>query len=57
MWILRIRNKIAMKGVIEMKFRVKTKGWTIQRLPHLGIHQPLNPDTIAYASKILLKGP
>ena len=32
MWILRIRNKIAMKGVIEMKFRVKTKGWTIQRV-------------------------
>jgi hypothetical protein len=31
-------NKIPMKGVTETKFGAKTKGWTIQRLPHLGIH-------------------
>ena len=36
------------------------KGWTIQRLSHTGIPpiiSPPNPDTIAYASKILMKGP
>jgi hypothetical protein len=32
----RIRNKISMEGVAEAKFEGKTKGWTIQRLPHLG---------------------
>ena len=60
MWSLRIGNKIPMEGITETKFGAETKGWTIQRLPQLGIHpvnQPPNPDTIAYASKILLKGP
>jgi hypothetical protein len=37
-FLLRIRNKIPMKGITETKFGAKTKGWTIQRLPHLGIH-------------------
>jgi hypothetical protein len=46
-----------MKGVTETKFGVKTKGWTIQRLPHLWIHPIISHQTIAYASKILLKGP
>jgi hypothetical protein len=32
----RIGNKISMEGVAETKFRAKTKGWTIQRLPHQG---------------------
>jgi hypothetical protein len=32
----RIGNKIPMEGVIETKFGAKSKGWTIQRLPHLG---------------------
>jgi hypothetical protein len=27
-----------MVGVTETKFGAKTKGWTIQRLPHPGIH-------------------
>jgi hypothetical protein len=31
-------EKIPMKGVTEKKFATKTKGWTIQRLPHSGIH-------------------
>jgi hypothetical protein len=35
----------------------KMKGWTIQRLPHPSHNQPPNADTIAYATKILLKGP
>jgi hypothetical protein len=56
----RIGNKISMEGVAETKFGAKTKGWIIQRLPHPGgpfHNQPPNTDTIAYASKILLKGP
>ena len=46
-----------MEGVTETKFGAKMKGWTSQRLPLLGDpshNQPPNPDTIAYASKILL---
>jgi hypothetical protein len=27
-----------MEGVTEKKFGAETKGWTIQRLPHPGIH-------------------
>jgi hypothetical protein len=59
-FLLRIRNKIPMEGVTETKFGAKMKGWTIQRLPHHGDpshNQQPNPDTIAYASKILLEGP
>ena len=37
-FLLRIGNKIPMKGVTETKFGAKMKGWTIQRLPHPGIH-------------------
>jgi hypothetical protein len=59
LFLLRIGNKVTMEGVT--KFGAKTKGWTIQRLPHLGDpshNQPPNPsDTVAYATKILLKGP
>jgi hypothetical protein len=35
-FLLGIGNKIPMKRVSETKFGAKTKGWTIQRLPHLG---------------------
>jgi hypothetical protein len=48
-----------MKGVTETKFGAKMKGWTTQRLPKPrdpSHNQPPNPDTIAYARKILLKG-
>jgi hypothetical protein len=45
-----------MEGVAEKKFGAKTKGWTAP--PGGPSHiQPLNTDTIAYASKIFLKGP
>ena len=47
-------------GSEEAKFRAEMEQWTIQRLPHPGIHpilQPPNPDTIAYTNKILLTGP
>jgi hypothetical protein len=37
-FLLRIGNKIPMKGVIETKFGAKTKGWTIQRLLYPGSH-------------------
>ena len=37
-FLLRIGNKIPMKGVAETKFGAKRKGWTIQRLPHQGDH-------------------
>jgi hypothetical protein len=55
--LLRMGNKIPVEGVTETKFRAETEGKTIQRLPHLFHTQPPNPDTIAYASKILLTGP
>jgi hypothetical protein len=58
---LRIGNQTPMEGVTETKFGAETKGWTIQTLPHPGVHPIIskspNPDTIAYASKILLKRP
>ena len=44
-FLLRIGNKIPMKGVTETKFGAKTKGWTIQRLPHLGIHPIISHQT------------
>jgi hypothetical protein len=37
-FLLRIGNKIPIKGVTEAKCGAKTKGWTIQRLPHPGIY-------------------
>ena len=37
-FLLRIGSKIPMKGVTETKFVAKMKGWTIQRLPHPGVH-------------------
>jgi hypothetical protein len=49
-----------MEGVTETKFGAETKGWTIQTLAAPGgpsHNQPPNADTIAYASKILLKEP
>ena len=44
-FLLKIGNKIPMKGVTEAKFGAKMKGWTIQRLPHLGIHPIYNHQT------------
>jgi hypothetical protein len=36
--LLRIENKTPMEGVTETKIGAEMKGWTIQRLLHLGIH-------------------
>ena len=40
--LLRIGNKIPMKGVTETKFGAETEGRTIQRLSHPGIHAIIN---------------
>jgi hypothetical protein len=57
----RIQNKISMDVVPETKFGPKTKGWTIQRLSHLGVHPIISHQTQTllhmYASKILMKKP
>ena len=37
-FLLRIGNKTPMEGIAQTKFGAKMKGWTIQRLPHPGIH-------------------
>jgi hypothetical protein len=59
-FLLRIGNKIPMKGVTKTKFGGKMKGWAIQRLTHRGIH-PINShqtQTLLHnARKILLKEP
>ena len=44
-FLLRIGNKIPMKGVTETKFGAKMKGWTIQRLPHPEIHPIISHQT------------
>jgi hypothetical protein len=38
-----------MEGVAETKFGAKTKGWTIQRLPHLGIHPIISHQMPAFS--------
>jgi hypothetical protein len=55
-FLLIIGNEIFMEGVIETKIGAKPKGWTIQRPGDPSHNQSPNPDTIAYASKVLLKG-
>jgi hypothetical protein len=44
-FLLRMGNKIPMEGVTETKFGTETKGKTIQRLPHPGIHLIYNYQT------------
>jgi hypothetical protein len=51
-FLLRIGNKIPMKGVTETKFGAKTKGWTIPRLLHPVIH-----PIISHQTQILLHMP
>jgi hypothetical protein len=34
-----------MEGVTQTKLVAKTKGWTIQRLPHPGIHAIISHQT------------
>ena len=45
--LLRRGNKIPIEGVTETKFGADTEGWTIQRLPHLGIHPIISQQTQA----------
>jgi hypothetical protein len=44
-FLLRIGNKIPMEGVTETMFGAEMKGWTIQRLPHPGIHPIISHQT------------
>jgi hypothetical protein len=46
-FLLRIGNKIPMEGVAETKFGAKMKEWTIQRLPHPGVHSIISHQTQA----------
>jgi hypothetical protein len=43
--LLRMRNKIPMKGVIGTKFGADTEGRTIHRLHHPGIHTIISHQT------------
>jgi hypothetical protein len=43
--LLRMGNKIPIEGVTETKSGAETKGWTIQRLPHPGIHPIFSQQT------------
>ena len=56
--LLRIGNKTNMEGVTKTKFGVEMKGSLETAIPgDPSQNQPPNADTIAYTSKILLKGP
>jgi hypothetical protein len=55
-----IGNKISLEGVAETKFGAKMKGWTIQRLPHLGFHPIISHQTqtlLHMQARFLLKRP
>ena len=59
-FLLRIGNKIPMEGVTETKFGAEMEGWTIQRLPHPGIHPIISHQTQTLwhmPTCFLLKGP
>jgi hypothetical protein len=59
-FLLRMGNKTSIEGVTETKFGAETEGRTIPETAPPGNpshKQPPYPDTIAYASKILLTGP
>ena len=58
--LLRIRNKTPMEGVTETKLELRCKDGPPETAPpgDPSHNQPPNADTtIAYASKIMLKGP
>jgi hypothetical protein len=58
-FLLRIGNKLPMKGVTETKFRAKTKGWTIPETTpprHPSHNQPPNQETIAQCQKDFAEG-
>jgi hypothetical protein len=42
LFLPKMGNKIPMEGVTETKFGAVPEGMTIQRLPHLGNHPPIN---------------
>ena len=56
-FLLRIENKIPMEGVTETKFGAKMDYPETTPSGDPSQNQPPKADTIAYASKVLLKGP
>ena len=50
-FLLRIGNKIPMKGVTETKFGAKSKGWTIV-VPPIGLQTPSVPWVLSLASPL-----
>jgi hypothetical protein len=58
-FLLRRGNKIPMKEVTEKSLELRRKDGLSRDYPpgDPSHNQPPNPDTIAYARKILLKGP
>jgi hypothetical protein len=52
-FLLRIGNKILMEGVTGTKFGAETKGWTIQRLPHPGIHPIISHQTLSVSCEAM----
>jgi hypothetical protein len=40
-----------MEGVAETKFGAKMKGWTLQRLPHPGVHPIISHSFIIHIKK------
>ena len=58
-FFLRMANKVTMEVVTETKFGAEMEGKTSRDCPTRDPYhkQPPNPDTIAYASKILPTGP
>jgi hypothetical protein len=55
--LLRMRNRIPREGVTEKKFGAEKKGSRDCPTRDPSHNQPPNANTIAYASKILLKRP
>jgi hypothetical protein len=45
LFLIRMGNKIPMERFTETKFGAEMEGWTMQRLPFLGIHQIYNHQT------------
>jgi hypothetical protein len=54
-FLLRIGNKTPLEGVTETKFGAKTKGWTIQRLPHPGTHPIISHQTMTLLHSTVFK--
>jgi hypothetical protein len=50
----RIGNKISMERVAETKFGAKMKEWTIQRMPHPGVHHIISSQKQDFNERTLI---